>query len=88
MLGPSGGEESASGVSLGLQFGVQQTLPILTSVPQSLATKISLPLLEQVPGGAHVAFTSAFMGSFLPRVKLDHKVTKEEKAPLASLEIR
>lgn len=47
-----------------------------------------LPLLEQIAGGAHVASTSAFMGSFLPRVKLDHKVTKEEKAPSASLEIR
>lgn len=35
-----------------------------------------------------MASTFALMGSFLPRVKLDHKVTKEEKALLASLEIR
>ena len=48
----------------------------------------SLPLLEQVLGGAHVVSTSAFMGSFLPRVKLDHKVTKEEKDPSAYIEIR
>lgn len=35
-----------------------------------------------------MASASIIIGSFLPRVKLDHKVTKEERGPSASPEIR
>lgn len=43
--------------------------------------------LEQTTGG-HVASTSTFISSFLPRVKPDHRVTKEERGLSASLETR
>lgn len=35
-----------------------------------------------------MASTSTLIGLFLPRVKLDHRVTKEERGPSASLETR
>lgn len=43
--------------------------------------------LEQTAGG-RVASTSTLIGSFLPRVKPDHRVTKEERGPSASPETR
>lgn len=52
-----------------------------------LATKIAGYSWSMMLVG-HVASTSTLMCSFLSRVKLDHKVIKEEKDPSAAPEIR